>query len=94
MHMSIIRNTIFFVCVFAASLVAAETPVVERWVADPVKSSLGFTATQEGAPFDGSFGQYNVGLELVQTENGVELVSIGTVIQLGSVDTQYGERDD
>lgn len=73
---------------------AEDMPILERWVADPAKSTLGFTATQEGAAFDGKFGSYSVGLELVQKDTGVELVSIGTTIQLGSVDTDYGERDE
>lgn len=73
---------------------APPAAVVENWVADPARSTLGFTATQEGAPFDGRFHRFSTGLELLQSPDGIELVEIGTRIELDSVDTQYGERDE
>ena len=74
----------------------AETPGAnpERWVSHPDQSTLGFTATQEGAPFEGRFGKFNVGLEILRTDDGVDITRLTAVIGLASVDTDYGERDD
>jgi len=74
--------------------VAETTAAVQRWVAHPDKSELGFTATQEGAQFSGQFHEFNVGLELVATDDGIGLLQINAGIQLASVDTRYRDRDD
>jgi polyisoprenoid-binding protein YceI len=74
---------------------ATEVPVgIQRWVAHPDKSSLVFTATQEGAEFAGRFHKFSVSLETHPTADDVALLAISSVIQLGSVDTQYQDRDD
>jgi polyisoprenoid-binding protein YceI len=67
---------------------------VQRWVADPTKSQLRFVATQEGAEFSGRFSEFTSSLELQIVDTEIALLELGAVIQLGSVDTQYGERDD
>jgi len=74
--------------------VAETTAAVQRWVAQPDKSELGFIATQEGAQFSGQFHEFNVGLELVATDDGIGLLQINAGIQLASVDTRYRDRDD
>jgi polyisoprenoid-binding protein YceI len=73
---------------------ASDEFYVQRWVADPAKSQLGFTATQEGAEFTGKFHAFTSSLELQATGNEIALLQLAAVIQLESVDTQYGERDD
>jgi polyisoprenoid-binding protein YceI len=78
-----------------ATEVATEVPAgSQRWVAHPDKSSLVFTATQEGAEFAGRFHKFSVSLETHPTADGVALLAISSIIQLGSVDTQYQDRDD
>lgn len=73
----------------------AETPAfVQRWVAHPDKSMIGFTATQEGAEFDGQFHRFSVSLELLATDDSVGILQINAGIQLASVDTYYKDRDD
>lgn len=88
----------FVAAILAAGLplfaVAETTAAVQRWVAHPDKSELGFTATQEGAPFSGQFNQFTTALELIPTEEGIGLLQINASIQLASVDTQYRDRDD
>ncbi len=66
----------------------------ERWVSHPDQSTLGFTATQEGAPFEGRFGKFNVGLEILRTDDDIDITRLTAVIGLASVDTDYDERDD
>jgi len=73
----------------------AETSAfVQRWVAHPDKSVVGFTATQEGAEFDGQFHRFSVSLELLATDDSVGILQINAGIQLASVDTYYKDRDD
>ena len=42
----------------AAALLAASPAVAADWTIDPTKSHLGFTGTQTGKPFTGSFGTF------------------------------------
>ena len=67
---------------------------VQRWVAHPDTSIVGFTATQEGAEFDGQFDRFSVSLELLPTDNSIGLLQINAGIQLGSVNTHYKDRDE
>jgi polyisoprenoid-binding protein YceI len=89
-------HTLLLVCMLFTSYAgfADNNSYVQRWVADPVKSQLTFTATQEGAKFSGRFSEFTSSLELQVVDTEVALLQLGAVIQLGSVDTQYGERDD
>jgi polyisoprenoid-binding protein YceI len=73
---------------------ANDDAYVQRWVADPAKSQLIFTATQEGAEFSGKFATFNSAMELQTTGDEIALLELGAVVQLGSVDTQYEERDE
>jgi polyisoprenoid-binding protein YceI len=74
------------------ALLLAPVASAERWVAHPDKSQLTFTAIQQGAEFSGVFRQFSVGLEFepAKPDGG----SIRVVISLGSVNTEYRERDD
>jgi polyisoprenoid-binding protein YceI len=73
----------------------AETSAfMQRWVAHPDKSVIGFTATQEGAEFDGRFDRFSVSLELLPTDDSIGILQINAGIQLASVDTYYKDRDD
>jgi len=74
--------------------IAETSATVQRWVAHPDKSELGFTATQEGAQFRGQFRKFNASLELQPTDEGTGLLQINANIELASVDTQYRDRDD
>ena len=74
---------------------AAETSAfLQRWVAHPDQSVIGFTATQEGAEFDGRFDRFSVSLELLPTDDSIGILQINAGIQLASVDTYYKDRDD
>lgn len=92
---------------FAASLLlagilvgqvfAAETGdafQAQRWVADPAKSRLSFQATQEGEKFGGRFDKFTAGVQIAWAAGEYSLQQVDAVIQLESVDTDYGERDD
>lgn len=99
--MKLLTTCLLMAAVLAVpQVVATEVPAgIQRWVAHPDKSSLRFTATQEGAEFAGRFHKFNVSLEIVSLEthptaDDVALLAISSVIQLGSVDTQYQDRDD
>ena len=74
--------------------IAETSATVQRWVAHPDRSELGFTATQEGAQFRGQFHKFNTSLELQPTDEGIGLLQINANIELASVDTQYRDRDD
>jgi polyisoprenoid-binding protein YceI len=89
-------QTLLLACtLFTASTgLADDQSYVQRWVADPAKSQLKFIATQEGAEFSGRFSEFTSSLELQTVETEIALLQLSAVIQLGSVDTQYGERDD
>jgi len=77
---------------FLALLLMTPSVHAARWVSHPDKSQLTFTALQEGAEFSGIFEQFNVGMEFdpASPDGG----SVSVVIDLGSVDTAYQERDD
>jgi polyisoprenoid-binding protein YceI len=96
--MSASTRLLLTVCAsLVAQLAVANEPVamhLQRWVADPAKSSLGFTATQEGGEFSGVFHKFSSGLELQANDTDAILQSVSTNIDLGSVDTSYQERDD
>ncbi|TDJ43225.1 MAG: YceI family protein [Gammaproteobacteria bacterium] len=66
----------------------------QRWVAHPDKSVVGFTATQEGAEFDGQFDRFSVSLVLMPTDDSLGILEINVGIQLASVNTYYKDRDD
>lgn len=89
------RSVISALLLVTQLAVADDTPMhLQHWLADPAKSTISFTATQEGAEFTGVFHQFNVGLELVADSNTASLQSVATGIELGSVDTSYQDRDD
>ncbi len=67
---------------------------IQRWVADPAQSSLEFTATQEGEAFGGRFRDFTAGIEVAFAAGEYSLQQVGAVVQLGSVDTNYQERDE
>ena len=91
-----IAATTLAAALFCLPLVAAAetTAAVQRWVAHPDKSELGFTATQEGSQFSGQFHEFNASLELLPADEGIGLLQITANIKLASVDTQYRDRDD
>jgi polyisoprenoid-binding protein YceI len=91
-HVTAGQKTMKYIPVYLLLLLASATAHAARWVAHPDKSQLTFTATQEGAGFKGVFESFNAGLEFDPTapDGG----SINVVIQLGSVNTEYQERDD
>jgi polyisoprenoid-binding protein YceI len=89
-------------CMISFASLAESNPVTQRWVAHPDKSTVGFIATQEGAEFNGAFTRFNVSLVLdAYTTAGdndnlirFQLRTINATVNLGSVDTQYAERDE
>jgi polyisoprenoid-binding protein YceI len=89
-------------CLISFASLAESNPVTQRWVAHPDKSTVGFIATQEGAEFNGSFNKFNVSLVMdayatAGDSDGLisfQLRTINATVNLGSVDTQYAERDE
>ena len=79
---------------FSYSTAAETSAFVQRWVAHPDASRIEFTATQEGAEFDGQFDRFSVSLELLPTADSIGLLQINAGIQLASVDTHYKDRDE
>jgi len=81
-------------CGWHLAALSDDTGSTQRWTADPATSKLGFTATQEGAEFSGVFTEFSSGLELQAAHDTLVLQQLTAIIQLGSVDTQYQDRDD
>ena len=90
----IARSLLTTAALLLAGFASAEDMYLQRWVADPAKSSLGFTATQEGAEFTGVFREFSSGMELMGNADTAVLQKVDATIQLGSVDTDYQDRDD
>jgi len=73
----------------AADAVRAQT--APTWmVADG--STLTFVAIQQGAPFEGRFDSFNA--DIAFAPDALESSRIVVTVVLGSVNTQYAERDD
>lgn len=72
---------------------AAQTPSAPpQWIVDQAQSHIRFSATQMGAPFTGAFKSFSA--DIVFDPDNLADSRVTAVIDLASVDTQYGERDD
>lgn len=80
-------RTLLCGCFLLASLPAAAT----EWQDGP-DSSLRFSAVQQGARFEGSFARFAARIDFDPDQPAAG--SISADIDLGSVDTQYAERDE
>jgi polyisoprenoid-binding protein YceI len=78
-------------CLTAAAAAADAPAAAQRLTLDPAKSALEFQFVQAGAQNKGKFGKFQVVLSL-----GADSVPIGldVVVQIASVDTGDGDRDD
>ncbi len=74
-----------------ASLAAVTPAQATQWQLVPEQSRLGFTAIQQKAEFEGVFKEFsaNIVFDPANPADG----RLAATIKLGSVDTQYAERD-
>ena len=84
-----IRALIFSFLVLAGG--AAHAQEIPAWVIDAEKSSVVFTATQQGAPIEGRFGKFTGDIRFDANRPGESTATIK--IQLASVDSQSPDRD-
>jgi len=61
------------------------------WNVDMAKSSLGFDGTYQGGAFAGKFGKFSAGITYDETD--LDHAKFDVTVDLGSVDTGSGERD-
>ncbi len=75
----------------AAALAQEAAPVLPQWTIVPDQSSLTFEATQQGAPFTGTFGDISgaIAFDPAKPEAGNGTVRIG----MDSASTQSPDRD-
>lgn len=81
------RSLLVVAATFVLSLACAAT----QWTLQPGESSLGFTATQAGAKFDGRFDKFTADIRFDAADLAASRFDVQ--IDLASVDTQDGERD-
>ncbi len=84
-----IRALFFSFLVLAGG--AAHAQEIPAWVIDTEKSSVVFTATQQGAPIEGRFGKFTGDIRFDANRPGESTATIK--IQLASVDSQSPDRD-
>lgn len=65
--------------------------IAGAWVTES-SSTLKFQAVQQNARFEGEFGEFTASIDFDPA--APETGSISASVDLGSVDTNYGERDD
>jgi polyisoprenoid-binding protein YceI len=82
------RSLLFLATVFVLSLAYAAT----QWSVQPKESSLGFTATQAGAKFDGRFDKFSADIRFDPADLAGSRFDVR--IDMTSVNTQDAERDD
>lgn len=82
------RPLLFLATVFVLSLACAAT----QWSLQPAESSLGFTATQAGAKFDGRFDRFSADIRFDPADLAGSRFDVQ--IEMTSVNTQDAERDD
>src|SRR5690348_10675665 len=62
------------------------------WQVDAAKSTLTFKGTYQNGPFEGKFGKFTAAIAL--DENDVSKDRFDVTVDLASLDTQSGERND
>lgn len=83
-----LKSMLLIPTVLAVSLAYAAT----QWVMQPGQSTLTFTATQAGAPFEGKFEKFSADIRFDPADLTKSRFEVR--IDLASVDSQDGERDD
>ena len=83
-----LRNSIAVAAMFCAGLAYAAT----QYVLQPKQSQLTFTATQAGAAFEGKFESFDADIRFDPSDIANSRFEVK--VELGSVDTRDGERDD
>lgn len=81
-------TTLLSVLVVCAARAFAATP----YALDTARSSLGFTGTQTGAPFEGQFRSFNA--DIVFSEDDLAHSNFDVTIATKSVDTGEDDRDE
>lgn len=68
------------------------TCVARDWQVDTTKSSLTFNGTYQGGPFTGKFGKFEAAIRYDEAD--LANAKFDVKVDVASVDTQSGERDD
>ena len=68
------------------------TCLARDWQVDAAKSSLTFTGTYQGGPFTGKFGKFEAAIRYDEAD--LANAKFDVKVDVASVDTQSGERDD
>jgi len=68
------------------------TCVARDWQVDTSKSSLTFNGTYQGGPFTGKFGKFEAAIHYDEAD--LANAKFDVKVDVASVDTQSGERDD
>ena len=66
--------------------------VAREWQVDATKSTLTFNGTYQGGPFTGKFGKFEAAISYDEADLGKSKFDVK--VDVSSVDTQSGERDD
>jgi polyisoprenoid-binding protein YceI len=70
----------------------ANTVIARDWQVDTAKSSLTFNGTYQNGPFSGKFGKFDAAISY--NEADLSTAKFDVKVNVNSVDTQSGERDD
>ncbi len=83
------RSALFALALLVPAAAQAQTPV---WRVDPEASRVGFVASQSGSPVEGAFERFEADIRF-DPEN-LEASRVEVVIDVASVDSGNGDRDD
>jgi polyisoprenoid-binding protein YceI len=78
--------------ILAAALLAAPPALAEQWTIQPAASTLGFTDTQSGAPFTGSFTRWTG--QITYDAAHPDAAHIHIIVQTASAHTGDPQRDE
>jgi len=81
-------RTTVFVC---SLLLCSVSVAAQKYAMDPAKSTLGFTATQTGADFDGRFDKFRA--EVAFADSDLAGSKFDVVVETASVNTTDDDRD-
>ncbi len=79
-------------CLAAVLLLAGEPAFAATWTVDPAKSKLGFSGTQTGEPFSGSFKSWTATIEFDPAKP--ESAHVVVTVDMASAGTGDSQRDE
>lgn len=83
------RAALFALALLLPTAAQAQAPA---WQVDPEASRVGFVATQSGSPVEGAFESFEADIRFDPAD--LEASRVEVVIEVASVDTGSGDRDD